>query len=124
MARIKRRDTSPERILRSLLHAAGLRFRVDRRIEGIHVDIVFVRAKVAIFVDGCFWHCCPAHGTKPKSNTSYWLPKLEENRNRDRRQTGRLRRCGWKVIRVWEHDCRSPTDRLIERITGAIAKRG
>lgn len=123
MGRIKRRDTSPERVLRSSLHAAGLRFRIDRRIEGIHADIVFATAKVAIFVDGCFWHGCPTHATTPKSNTSYWLPKLEENRQRDLRQTASLRRCGWMVIRIWEHDCRMPTDRLIERIIRAIAKR-
>jgi len=123
MARVKRRDTSPERVLRSSLHAAGLRFRVDRRIEGIHADIVFVAAKVAIFVDGCFWHSCPTHATRPKSNVSYWLPKLEENRRRDLKQTARLRRCGWMVIRIWEHDCRLLTDRLIGRIVGAIARR-
>ena len=123
MARVKRRDTSPERVLRSSLHAAGLRFRVDRRIEGIHADIVFPTAKVAIFVDGCFWHSCPVHATTPKSNTSYWLPKLEENRRRDLRQTTSLRRFGWLVIRIWEHDCRLPTHRLIKRIVGAITKR-
>jgi DNA mismatch endonuclease, patch repair protein len=123
MARVKRRDTRPERMLRSALHAAGLRFRVDRRIDGVHADIVFPAVKVAIFVDGCFWHSCPTHATTPKSNASYWLPKLEENRQRDLRQTASLRRNGWLVIRVWEHDCRLPADRLIRRIIAAISRR-
>jgi DNA mismatch endonuclease (patch repair protein) len=68
------------------------------------LDIVFPGPKVAVFVDGCFWHGCPEHATFPKSNQDYWLPKLAENKERDERQSNHLRNSGWEVIRVWEHE--------------------
>jgi DNA mismatch endonuclease (patch repair protein) len=92
---------------------------LHRRIEGIAVDIVFPGPRVAVFVDGCFWHSCPKHATFPKTNQGYWLPKLAENRERDRRQTTRLRAAGWTVLRVWEHQCLPPTARVVERIVNA-----
>lgn len=101
------RDTSPERALRKELHAAGYRYRVDfapgpdRRRRA---DIVFTRLRIAIFVDGCFWHSCPVHGTVPKTNADYWVPKLERNRLRDVETTRALEADGWAVIRVWEHE--------------------
>ncbi len=122
MKRVMQKNTGAEVALRSALHAEGLRFRLHRRIEKIAVDIVFPGAKVAVLVDGCFWHCCPAHATYPKTNTSYWLPKLEENRERDRRQTARLKGAGWTVIRVWEHDCRPVNRRIVERIARACRR--
>ena len=76
MKRVKQKDTAAELALRSVLHGLGLRYRLHRRIEGVVVDVVFPTAKVAVFVDGCFWHGCPLHATFPKSNQSYWLPKL------------------------------------------------
>ncbi len=102
-------STTPERRLRSELHAAGMRFRVDFpiRIAGrrpIRPDIVFTRRRLAVFVDGCFWHGCPEHGRQPKSNNSYWAAKLEINRRRDVEQTAALEDDGWIVLRVWEHD--------------------
>jgi len=105
MRRVKCKNSLAELTLRSALHAAGLRFRLHRRVEGVTVDIVFPRPRVAVFVDGCFWHGCPKHATFPKSNKRYWLPKLAENKTRDKRQSGLLRRAGWTVIRIWEHDC-------------------
>src|SRR5262249_53319081 len=102
MKRVKQKHSGAEVALRSALHAQGLRFRLHRRIESIAVDIAFVGARVAVLVDGCFWHGCPKHATYPKTNTSYWLPKLKENTERDGRQTARLKRAGWTVIRVWE----------------------
>lgn len=123
MARVRRRDTLPERVLRSSLHVAGLRFRVDRKVEGVHADIVFPSAMIALFVDGCFWHGCPKHASKPKSNTAYWLPKLDENKRRDRRQTALLRKQGWLVVRIWEHECRSVLDHLVRRISDAVERR-
>lgn len=123
MARVKQKDTEAERALRSALHAEGLRFRLHRRIEGITVDIVFPGAKLAVFVDGCFWHGCQKHATYPKSNQEYWLPKLEENRKRDKRQTRRLRKAGWNVIRVWEHDCLPPSPRVVSRIVDAAKRK-
>lgn len=103
----RRRDTSPELALRRALHHLGYRYRCDHRIDLAAVrtrpDIVFTRAKVAIFVDGCFWHCCEEHGRTPQVNTEYWGPKLERNRTRDRAHTTALEAAGWRVIRIWEH---------------------
>src|SRR5688500_71920 len=85
----RRRDTGPELALRSLLHARGLRYRCDYRLKfdggAVRPDIVFTRVKVAVFVDGCFWHSCPVHGHSPRQNTQYWAPKLASNRARDLR---------------------------------------
>jgi DNA mismatch endonuclease (patch repair protein) len=71
-------------------------------------DFVFRRERIAVFVDGCFWHCCPIHGSKPASNSDYWLPKLERNHARDRSVTRELNRRGWRVLRIWEHALRKP----------------
>ncbi len=122
MKRVKQKNSGAEVALRSALHAEGLRFRLQRRIEGVAVDIVFSGPQVAVLVDGCFWHGCPTHATYPKTNTSYWLPKLEENKERDRRQTARLEQAGWTVIRVWEHDCRPVNRRVVARIACACRK--
>lgn len=122
MKRVKQKNTGAEVALRSALHARGLRYRLHRRIEDITVDIVFPGPRVAVLVDGCFWHGCPTHATYPKSNASYWLPKLQENKERDRRQTARLEHAGWKVIRVWEHDCRPVNCRVVTRIARACGK--
>jgi DNA mismatch endonuclease (patch repair protein) len=123
MSRVKSRNSRAERALRSALHAAGLRFRLHRRIEGMVVDIVFPTAKVAVLVDGCFWHGCPRHAILPKSNMDYWLPKLAENKDRDRRRSARLRRAGWHVRRIWEHDCLPPSSRAVARIVEACRGR-
>jgi len=122
ISRIRRRDTLPEMRLRTSLHAAGLRYKVDHSIEGVHADVVFTKCRVAVFVDGCFWHACPRHGSMPTSNRSYWGPKLRENRKRDLRQTVRPRRAGWEVIRIWEHDC-APIERAARRIERAVKRR-
>lgn len=123
MTRVRQKDSGAELALRSALHAEGLRFRLHRRIERVTVDIVFPSPEVAVFVDGCFWHGCPKHATYPKTNADYWLPKLAENRRRDKRQTQRLRRAGWTVIRVWEHDCLPTEKRVIDRIAEACRAR-
>lgn len=105
----RRRDTRPETALRSALHALGLRYRVDFpiRLPGrrpVRPDIVFTRARVCIFVDGCFWHCCPIHGVEPTRNVDYWGPKLARNVARDRAVDAALADDGWTVLRIWEHD--------------------
>ncbi len=105
----RRRDTGPERALRSALHMAGLRFRVDLPVRPsghrvIRPDVVFPRRRVAIYVDGCFWHGCPIHGTQPRTNAGYWRAKIVENQERDRRITAALEADGWTVIRFWEHE--------------------
>ena len=111
----RRRDTGPERRLRSALHRRGWRFRVDFPVEAadrrVRPDIVFTRRRLAVFVDGCFWHLCPDHGQQPRANASYWGPKLRRNVERDRTDTEFLEASGWTVIRIWEH----------EDIHGAIA---
>ena len=123
MRRVKQKDTTAELALRSALHSLGFRYRLHRRVEGTVVDVVFVTAKVAVFADGCFWHGCPQHATIPKSNQSYWLPKLAENKERDLRQSEKLRSAGWYVIRLWEHDCLPTTRETIERIDEAVSRR-
>lgn len=105
----RRSDTKPEVALRSALHRLGYRYRKDYRLtldEGVRVkpDIVFTARKVAIFVDGCFWHACPEHGRRPTSNEWYWTPKLARNVERDRTVTAALERAGWEVLRIWEHE--------------------
>ena len=107
MLTTKRRDTAPERLLRSELHRHGLRYRVDQvPFPGLRcrADVVFNSAKVAVFVNGCFWHGCPLHATWPKNNAAWWREKIESNRARDRRVDETLTRAGWHVVRVWEHE--------------------
>jgi DNA mismatch endonuclease (patch repair protein) len=104
----RRTDTKPEIAVRSALHALGLRFRKDHPIRLEHrivrPDIVFTRHKLAIFIDGCFWHCCPTHGNIPKANSAYWQPKLARNVARDEAVDRELTAAGWQPIRAWEHE--------------------
>jgi DNA mismatch endonuclease, patch repair protein len=102
MSSVKGRDTSLELALRRELWKRGLRYRVEYGKD--RIDIAFPKERLAIFVDGCFWHRCPIHGTIPATNADYWVPKLEANVERDRKKTARLAEEGWMVIRVWEHE--------------------
>jgi len=107
MARLGRRDTTPELAIRSELHRRGLRFRVDRApVPGLRsrADIVFGPARVAVYVDGCFWHSCPDHATRPKANAEWWEQKLNRNQERDRETNRVLAEHGWTVVRMWEHE--------------------
>lgn len=100
------RDTKPELAVRHLLHAQGLRYRVNfRPISDFRrtADIVFTRRKLAVFIDGCYWHACPEHGSQPTMNVDYWAPKLQRNRDRDRETVAYLESNGWTVLRFWEH---------------------
>ncbi len=106
MARTGSRDTKAEIELRRILHRRGLRYRVDQPVlPGVRrrVDLVFARARVAVMVDGCFWHGCPEHATWPAHNADFWREKIESNRLRDRDTDERLDEAGWLVVRVWEH---------------------
>ena len=121
----RRADTGPEMALRRALHGAGYRYRKDHRLDlapGVRVrpDIVFTARKVAVFVDGCFWHCCPEHGTQPTANTWYWAPKLSRNTARDRAADAALRQAGWMVVRLWEHES---VDAAVTAVTQALAGR-
>nr|WP_274030333.1 very short patch repair endonuclease [Streptomyces sp. MMBL 11-1] len=107
MSRQASRDTKPEVAVRKLLHAAGYRFRVNARVPDMPrrtIDIAFTRAKVAVMIDGCFWHGCPVHATRPKSNAQWWRDKLDRNMARDRETTEHLAAAGWTVLRFWEHE--------------------
>ncbi|MFC9232781.1 very short patch repair endonuclease [Streptomyces decoyicus] len=102
-----RRDTGPEMAVRRLLYASGHRYRLQRRVPGFSrrtIDIAFPGAKVAVFLDGCFWHGCPEHATHPKANADWWRNKLDGNIARDRETTAHLVEQGWTVLRFWEHE--------------------
>ena len=107
LSRQRVRDTAPELALRQLLHAGGLRYRVDvAPLPGLRrrADVVFTRARLAVFVDGCFWHRCPLHGTYPKNNADWWRTKLDRNVQRDRETDQALAEADWQVLRFWEHE--------------------
>lgn len=103
----KKRDSGPELRIRSAAHRLGLRFFVLRRPEAslrVVADLVFPGAKVAVFVDGCFWHGCPVHGTKPRTNSPYWDAKIQGNVRRDRLVDDQLAEAGWQPVHIWEHE--------------------
>lgn len=104
MSRIHSSDTKPEKRLRQILWQNGRRFRKNHPVAGLRVDIAFTRAKVAVMVDGCFWHGCPTHYRRPKGNQDYWDAKLKRNLERDKRNDESLSHAGWRVVRIWEHE--------------------
>ncbi len=118
----RRKDTKPELALRRALHARGYRYRKDYRLDlpgaRVRPDIAFTARRVAVFVDGCFWHCCPEHGSQPASNTWYWAPKLARNVERDAAADAALAAAGWRVVRVWEHE---PVESAVAAVAGALA---
>lgn len=104
MQRMPRSSTGPEILIRRELHSRGLRFRVNHpRLPG-RPDIAFTAARIAVFVDGCFWHSCPDHSVLPKNNRDWWRSKLERNVERDREKDSQLETLGWTVVHVWEHE--------------------
>ncbi|MFD3803261.1 very short patch repair endonuclease [Streptomyces sp. NPDC058619] len=117
------RDTTPELALRSLLHASGLRYRVaakplpDMRRTA---DLVFRPVRVAVFIDGCFWHGCPDHFVPPKTNPEYWREKIGRNMQRDRDTDERLAEAGWLVMRFWEHE---PPEACAGEVMSAVVSR-
>jgi DNA mismatch endonuclease, patch repair protein len=124
MRAIRRRDSAAELALRSELHRRGRRYRVDFPVAVVgrppRPDIAFTRQKLAVFVDGCFWHGCPQHGRRPKQNSHYWGPKIARNVERDKEQEVRLTSAGWAVVRVWEHE--DPED-AADRIEQLLSSR-
>ena len=124
MARQRTRDTDPEVALRRILHDRGLRYRLDRPLPGLprrRADITFGRQRVAVFVDGCFWHACPEHGTWPKRNDEWWAVKIRRNIELDRETDAHLRACGWTVIRVWEHESAAEAADRVECVVRAVS---
>ncbi len=122
----RRSDTKPEIVFRSILHRSGLRFRKDRYIKfdrrGVKVDVVFPTEKVAVFIDGCFWHRCPEHATTPTRNHEYWSTKFQRNMDRDRSNDKDLQERGWQVIRIWEHEVKNPelAEHAVTRVKSAV----
>lgn len=120
------RDTGPEMQVRRLVHAAGLRYRVNARPERDlrrTVDLLFRRAKVSVLIDGCFWHGCPEHHQAPQSNATFWSEKIATNRARDAQTTDFLTRRGWLVLRFWEHEIRADIDAVAARIIADVRSR-
>ncbi|MGX5653891.1 very short patch repair endonuclease [Geodermatophilus nigrescens] len=117
----RRRDTQPELALRRELHARGWRYRVDHPpIAGLRrrADVVFTRRKVAVYVDGCYWHSCPVHGTTAKTNAEFWASKLAANERRDRDTDRALIEAGWRVVRIWEHESPVEAADRLEAVLG------
>ncbi|MFE0689634.1 very short patch repair endonuclease [Streptomyces xiamenensis] len=122
MSRQASRNTGPEVAIRRLLHARGHRYRLHRRVPGMArrtIDIAFPGPKVAVFVDGCFWHGCPQHATRPKANEAWWQKKLDRNIERDRETDAQLLAEGWTVLRFWEHE--SPQS-VSDRVAAVVAR--
>ena len=120
----RRTDTKPEIVLRRALHRQGYRFRKDYRLDlsggtRVRPDIAFTARRVAVFVDGCFWHACPEHGTKPANNVWYWEPKLRRNVERDRAADAALAADGWDVVRIWEHE---PLEAAVTAVLAALTR--
>ncbi|MGW2255445.1 very short patch repair endonuclease [Kitasatospora sp. NPDC001660] len=123
MQAIKARDTKPERLVRQLLHARGLRYRVAARpLAEVRrtADIVFRPTHVAVFIDGCYWHGCPEHYVPPRTNSGYWSDKVARNIARDRDTDRLLTEAGWLVLRFWEHE---PSDVCANKIAAEVLAR-
>jgi DNA mismatch endonuclease (patch repair protein) len=123
MQAIRSRDTKPERLIRQLLHARGLRYRVAARpLAELRrtADIVFRPTRVAVFIDGCYWHGCPEHYAAPRINSGYWSEKVATNMARDRDTDAKLKEAGWLVLRFWEHE---PSDTCADTIAAAVLAR-
>lgn len=120
MARVKSKNTSSELCLRRELWAAGARYRLHADLPGTP-DLVFTKVKLAIFVDGCFWHGCPQHYTEPARNAEFWRAKLHRNLARDRRADASLAELGWQVLRVWEHEVSQNTAGVVSRVLSLVA---
>jgi DNA mismatch endonuclease (patch repair protein) len=118
----RQRDTGAEIALRSLLHRHGLRFRVHYPLPQLRrrADVAFPTLHIAIFVDGCFWHGCPDHGTWPKQNAEWWREKIEANQQRDANTDSTLNEQGWTVVRVWEHEDSEAAALRIERLVRSL----
>ncbi|MFI2200682.1 very short patch repair endonuclease [Streptomyces sp. NPDC020192] len=123
MSRQASKDTAAELLVRRLLHAAGLRYRVEYPVPGMarrRIDVAFTSVKVAVLIDGCFWHGCPEHATQPRANAEWWRQKLDRNMARDVETTEHLVSAGWEVLRFWEHE--APADVAL-RVAAAVERR-
>lgn len=120
MSRIRGKDTGPEQRLRRALWRAGHRYRLQYETPAGRPDIVFPGRRVAVFIDGCFWHGCPNHYVRPRSREDFWSEKLRGNVERDRRQTLALEAAGWRVVRLWEHCVFVDLGEAVRRVEAAL----
>lgn len=120
MSRIRGKNTSPELIIRKMLFASGIRgYRIHYNLLG-KPDIVFIKKKIAIFIDGCFWHKCPIDFKEPETRTDLWMKKINDNVRRDKVNIQKLTSDGWTVLRFWEHEVRKEPEKVIEKILSYI----
>jgi DNA mismatch endonuclease (patch repair protein) len=128
MSVARRKDTKPELDLRRILYSRGMRYRVVYPVPGRPrrtIDVAFIRAKVAVFVDGCFWHACPDHRTQPRANSVWWTEKLARNVARDRETDEHMAALGWTVLRFWEHEDMANAAEVVERaLRGEVSAPG
>ena len=122
MSRIRGKNTKPEIYLRRALSKTGLRYRLKSALPG-KPDIIFSATRVAVFVDGCFWHGCPKHSVRPKTNRKFWDTKIKANKKRDEIVNKLLKKSGWRVIRIWEHEIEVNLDRCVSKIGRKLHKR-
>lgn len=125
MSTIRCKNTKPEKRVRKALWSKGLRYRLGYKIPG-NPDLVFVSSRIAVFIDGCFWHGCPDHFNQPQTNADFWKTKIEKNIARDRLVDQELSRMGWKVFRCWEHDVKNDNnlDLVVKTITDLVKNKG
>jgi DNA mismatch endonuclease (patch repair protein) len=119
MSRVRNKGTAPELKLRRELWRRGYRYRLDRKLPG-KPDLSFLVPRVVVFVDGCFWHCCPEHATYPATRAEFWHDKLRTNVERDRRVSDQLRAMGWTVLRFWEHEVNDDIERAVAKVATAL----
>jgi len=122
MSRVRQRGTELERSLRSALRKHRIRYRANVKLPGTP-DIVILSGKIAVFVDGCFWHGCPWHGTMPKTNARFWRDKILRNKERDEEADLALRRLGWKAVHIWEHEIKKSVDKVAEKLEAVLMRR-
>lgn len=120
MSKIKGKNTSPEIIIRKLLYSKGIRgYRIHYPLTG-KPDIVFIKKRLVVFIDGCYWHKCPVCFTIPQTRTEFWLEKINKNVARDNKINSQLANEGWQVLRFWEHDVRKNPEKIVETIKSQI----
>jgi DNA mismatch endonuclease (patch repair protein) len=122
MSKIRGKNTGPEIILRKALWANGVRYRLNYKIPG-KPDIILVKSKIAIFVDGCFWHGCPLHSNLPRTNRKFWKEKILKNKKRDQEINKTLSGIGWLVIRIWEHEIKNNLKSSVDMVLRSIKDR-
>jgi DNA mismatch endonuclease (patch repair protein) len=120
MSQIRGKNTAPEIKLRKMLFAAGIRgYRIHYNLPG-KPDVVFIKKKIAIFVDGCFWHKCPVDFQEPATRKEFWIKKIQSNIDRDKKVNEQLKRDGWTVIRIWEHEIKKEPEKTVKKIVALL----